>query len=229
MSAQYKLANSIIFGIVTLMLGFIFGMWMASLSNPEVETVVIEREVYIEERAIPELVIEEVPVLESETDLLYTSKPIEEVEIIEPQEITRDFNVFQPCGYDAEDLTRALSTESHQGLLPYVNTFLEAEETYGVNAFYLICKLGYESGWGKYMADRNNIGGWTDGNGGFQSFESVEECILHIAENLSTVYRDAVGDRLEDVSEMYCPDNGYVNTLLQIMRERESVINGEEF
>lgn len=148
---------------------------------------------------------------------------IEEPEI-DPQPISRDFNVFQPCGYSADELCYMLSEDTHQGLLPYVDTYLYAEEIYGVNAFYLICKTGYESGWGKYMADTNNIGGWTDGNGGFMSFDSVDECILHIAEKLSTEYRDAVGDRLEDVCWRYCPTSGYTEMVMQIMRERTAVI-----
>lgn len=146
--------------------------------------------------------------------------------MVQPQEISRDFNVFQPCGYSAEELASALSTDSHIGLLPYIDTLLEAEERFGVNAFYLLCKFGYESGWGRYMAADNNIGGWTDGKGGFRDFSSIEECILHIAENLSTVYREKVGCRLEDVSKRYCPNVGYVDSLIQIMIERTKAIEG---
>lgn len=143
---------------------------------------------------------------------------------IDPQPISRDFDVFQPCGYSAEQLCYMLSDSAHQGLLPYVGTYLYAEETYGVNAFYLICKTGYESGWGKYRANTNNIGGWTNGTGGFMSFDSVDECILHIAEKLSTEYRDAVGNRLEDVCRRYCPTPGYTEMVMQIMREQTAVI-----
>ena len=143
---------------------------------------------------------------------------------IDPQPISKDFNVFQPCGYSADELCYMLSDEAHQGLLPYVETYLQAEKTYGVNAFYLICKTGYESGWGKYRANTNNIGGWTNGKGGFMSFDSVDQCILYIAEKLSMEYRDAVGDRLEDVCRRYCPTPGYTEMVMQIMREQTAVI-----
>lgn len=218
-------ASKIIFAIIFIMLGFIYGYAIGVMTNedasesvavpqPTSQVYLLKQEVCVEiyKQTEPTPTVSPAPALVSKTG-------------VEPQDISRDFNVFQPCGYTYEELSSALSSESHQGFLPYVDTFLEAEETYGVNAFYLMCKLGYESGWGKYMADQNNIGGWTDGRGGFQSFDSVEQCIFHIAENLSTVYRDAVGERLADVCWMYCPTYGYTDTLMQIMRERTYAIN----
>lgn len=163
---------------------------------------------------------------------LIESKPIE-VREVEPEpvkvkpmdtEITEDFYIFQPCGFTTEDLSNALSSESHKAMLPYVDTLLEAEAEYGVNAFYLLCKFGLESGWGRYMAGENNIGGWMNDNGGFRDFDSVEECIMHIARNLSDSYREKVGGRLGDVCERYCPDEGYTRTLIQIMNERQDKI-----
>ena len=74
------------------------------------------------------------------------------------------------------------------------------------------------------MAGENNIGGWSDGKGGYRDFNSVEECIMHIAKNISTVYKDKVGTRLADVSKRYCPTDGYVETLMQIMIERDAKI-----
>ncbi|MFI3173944.1 MAG: glucosaminidase domain-containing protein [Bacillota bacterium] len=144
--------------------------------------------------------------------------------VFTPQEITRQFDVLYPSAYTKEDLIKALSTENHKKMIPYVDTLIQAEELYGVNAFYLLCKLGYESGWGRHMAGKNNIGGWTDGKGGFRDFASVDECILHIAENIATSYKDAVGSSLGMVSARYCPTDGYVEMLLQIMRERKKVI-----
>lgn len=220
-----NLVESVVVPIVLIMIGFICGVWFGSIisefgrAEEATESVEDYKHTVQEQKTIPIASIGRVQSL----SILVINETVTEPEI-EPQPITRDFNVFQPCGYSSEDLSYALSSESHEGLLPYVDTFLEAEETYGVNAFYLMCKLGYESGWGKYEAAENNIGGWTDGRGGFQDFESVEHCILYIAENLSTVYRDAVGERLEDVSRMYCPSDGYVEMLMQIMNERESAI-----
>ena len=143
------------------------------------------------------------------------------------QEITRDFDIFKPCGYTYEQLSAAVNTECHSGMQPHIKALMKAEEEYGVNAFYLLCKFGLESGWGRYTSGANNIGGWTNNSGGFKDFDSVEQCILHIAKNLSTTYKEAVGGRLEDVCKRYCPDAGYIETLIGIMTEREAAMKGE--
>ena len=149
-----------------------------------------------------------------------------EVEVVDvvPQPVDKHFDILQPCGYTREELEYAVSGERHNALLPYVETMLQAEEEFGVNAFYLLCKFGYESGWGRYLAADNNIGGWKSKDGSFRDFGSIEECILHIAENLSTVYKERVGSKLKDVCARYCPDDGYLETLLEIMDERTEKI-----
>lgn len=152
---------------------------------------------------------------------------VQEEESIIRQPITRDFDVFQPSNYTYEDLSLSLSKGSYRTMLPYVDTLIKAEELYGVNALYLMCKLGLESGWGKYTSGINNIGGWTTDSGSFMNFDSVEDCILHIAKNLSTRYRESVGGRLEDVCRRYCSDEGYIETLTGIMIDREAAMKEE--
>ncbi len=137
------------------------------------------------------------------------------------QAINRDFNILQPCGYTSDQLKSVLSDDAHKEMIPYVDSILEAERTHGVNALYLMCKLGMESGWGKYESGKNNIGGWTNNQGGFKDFNSVDECIMHIAKNLSTSYKEIVGTRLEDVCKRYCSDEGYTELLLEIMTDME--------
>ena len=145
----------------------------------------------------------------------------ENAETTSHQAINRDFDILQPCGYTSEQLKSVLSDDAHKEMIPYVDSILEAERTHGVNALYLMCKLGMESGWGKYESGKNNIGGWTNNQGGFKDFNSVDECIMHIAKNLSTSYKDIVGTRLEDVCKRYCQDEGYTELLLEIMTDME--------
>jgi len=144
--------------------------------------------------------------------------------MIIPQKINEDFDILKPCGYTQEQLEQAMQSESYKKMLPYVDTIMEAEKEYGVNALYLLCKLGFESGWGKHMAAKNNIGGWKNIYGEFKDFKSVENCIMYIAENLSTIFKDDVGTRLEDVCERYCPEEGYLEMLMEIMEECEQRI-----
>ena len=145
----------------------------------------------------------------------------EDTESTSHQAINRDFDILKPCGYTSEQLKSVLSDDAHKEMIPYVDSILEAERTHGVNALYLMCKLGMESGWGKYESGKNNIGGWTNNQGGFKDFNSVDECIMHIAKNLSTSYKDIVGTRLEDVCKRYCQDEGYTELLLEIMTDME--------
>lgn len=186
------------------------------------QIVYVDKPVVVEVERIVETIVIQAPEEETVEEIAV----IEEVVVaqvlpeIEPQPISRDFDITQPCGYTADELRYMVSDDSRKAMLPYVDILLEAEEKYGVNAFYLLCKFGYESGWGKHMAASNNIGGWTNGQGGYRAFDSVEQCIFTIAENLSTVYVNAVGTRLEDVSRRYCPNEEYVSVLLQIMSGR---------
>lgn len=141
-----------------------------------------------------------------------------------PQEINSDFNIMIPTGYTAEELSRTLTTEVHKTMLPYIDAIVKAERTYGINSLYLLCKLGLESGWGRYMAAKNNIAGWTNDDGSFRDFDTVEDCIMHVARNISTIYKEAVGTNLGDVCERYCPGTNYTEILIQIMTERASKI-----
>ena len=143
------------------------------------------------------------------------------------QDINLDFNILSKSGYTSDDLRRSLSTDIHKNMTPYVDIFIEAENRYGVNALYLMSKLGLESGWCKYKSGANNIAGWTDGKGSYRNFDSVEACIMHVAYTLSTFYKREVGTRLEDVCILYCPDEGYVDEVINIMKERERIINME--
>ena len=197
--------------LLVALFSFFVGLWggvtITNAKKYDLEIVEVSEkkpEIIIADNVIPEI---------KEMELIEEPK-------IEPQAINRDFDIFKPSGYTYKELEAALQGSSYDALRPYINTFLEAEEKYGVNAFYLMCKLGFESGWGRYQCAPNNIAGWTDGKGGFKSFNSIEECILHVAYRLSDYYKNTVGHRLEDVCNMYCPSDEYVPTLLTIMQQR---------
>lgn len=150
---------------------------------------------------------------------------VEPTPLINPQEINSTFDILTPCGYTRQELEYMLSYDSYENLLPYIDTFILAEERYGVNAFYLICKCGLESGWGMYPSGQNNIAGWRNDDGSYRDFSSVEDCILHIAENLSSVYKDEVGSELKAVCMRYSTSSDYSSRLLSIMSQRKNKID----
>ena len=151
-----------------------------------------------------------------------------DVAIINPQEINSAFDILTPCGYSKDELAYMLSSDSYKNLSPYIDTFILAEERYGVNAFYLICKCGLESGWGTYPSGENNIAGWRNDDGSYRDFSSVDDCILHVAENLSSVYKDKVGSELKAVCVRYSTSSDYSDRLLSIMAQRKNKIEEME-
>ena len=150
----------------------------------------------------------------------------EQMNNVEPQAIGKEFDVFTHSGYTREQLISSLNHTPQNNMIQYVDSILRAEQKYNVNALYLLSKFSYESGWGRYMAGANNIGGWKNNSGiGFRDFDSVDECIDHIAYILSTKYKAKVGHRIDNVCYRYCTDEGYLKNVLGIMQEREDIIN----
>lgn len=176
------------------------------------DPIIIEKEVVVYVEKEPEV----------EPDIAEEYSVQEEI-VVQP--LNYYFDVFEPTNYSYDDLYKALDTAPHSGLQHLIPAFIDAEDIYGVNALYLLSVIGWESGWGRYHSGFNNIAGWKGGPGGtWSDFSSEYECIMTVAEALSTYYRDSVGCYLLDVARMYCPDPGYRDNILQIMNEMESEI-----
>lgn len=96
-----------------------------------------------------------------------------------------DKPLLQPCGMPEEELQNALKGR----LKDLSNAFLQAEEETGVNAVFLASVAALESGWGESNAarEKNNLFGWT-GQNGYQSFASLEDCVLTVAQRLRDLY-----------------------------------------
>lgn len=139
----------------------------------------------------------------------------------QPQEIDLGFDILADSGYEIEDLVRMLSDDAHSGLLPYVDAIKRAEDEYGVNALYLTCKLGLESGWGKYETGTYNIAGWMNNDGTWRNFSSPEDCVMTVARNLATTYKDTVGTSLGAVCSRYSTNPEYSYVLMDIMEEMQ--------
>lgn len=88
-------------------------------------------------------------------------------------------DLLSPSNVSADELEAVVKYD----LKPLVDTFLEAENEYGVNAVYLIAISALESGWGRYQFYDNNIFGF-----GSKEFDSEEECIMYVAEFIRTHY-----------------------------------------
>ena len=74
----------------------------------------------------------------------------------------------------------------------YASDYIAAAEKYGVNVYFLCAKDALESGWGRYQAAPNNLGGWTS-ESGYMEFDSVQAYIDYSARNIKEMYLTDTG------------------------------------
>lgn len=104
------------------------------------------------------------------------------------------YNLNQVSGITKEELREVLSSkEEYRNLLEYSDTFVEAEQKYGVNVFALIAIPALESGWNtspRANNGNNNIVGMAveeDSDKG-TVYVDKHECIMDLARQLRTYY-----------------------------------------
>ena len=105
----------------------------------------------------------------------------------------------------------------------------QAEKDYSVNGLYLMGLCIVESGWGTspFAVNRNNLVGWNavDNNPSqATTFESKEDCILHVAQKLQQNYLTENGAYFEgytapDVDVHYCTDKLHANKIVNVVNE----------
>ena len=95
----------------------------------------------------------------------------------------------------------------------YLGTdFIRAQETWGVNALYLMAHAALESAWGtsKIARDKNNIYGYkaydSDPYGFAGTFRSIPECIIYVSAYIRSAYLS------EDGRYFYGPNLNGMNT-----------------
>ena len=183
----------------------------------------------------PEKTIEhtEAPKIESSVRPVTLEKTIEHAEtpkiesskrLTQPQPINWEFDISKTNEYTMEQLGEMFRGPYYDKIRPYINTFIAAEQKYGINAFFLMCLTGLESGWFKHTSGENNIAGWTRNDGSFMDFGSIEECIMHVAAGIANNYIPRIGSNIDKVAYHYCYNEGYTQALLNIMYERVSSI-----
>ena len=175
----------------------------------------------------------EAPKIESSVMSVTLEKTIEHSEIpkiesskrlTQPQPINWEFDISKTNEYTTEQLKEMFRGPYYDKIRPYINAFIAAEQKYGINAFFLMCLTGLESGWFKYTSGENNIAGWMRNDGSFMDFGSIEECIMHVAAGIANNYIPRIGSNIGKVTHRYCYNEGYTQALLNIMYERVSSI-----
>lgn len=102
---------------------------------------------------------------------------------------TVDVNVNPAVDYyTAEVLEKGLLYD----LKPYATDFIQAQETYHIDAVFLAAVAAEESGYGRYTFRKNNIFGY-----GTKDFDSVPQCIDYVASKLRDNYLTPEGTYFE--------------------------------
>lgn len=114
-------------------------------------------------------------------------------------------NISTGCGLTASQLEEGLRYE----LKPLAGTFVEIEEEYGINSAIYASIVALESGWcrSELAESKNNITSHTCSDG-YKEYETKEDCLWDMAENLSENYLSEdgkyyCGTDLEDVVCFY--------------------------
>lgn len=128
------------------------------------------------------------------------------------------YDVTETSGVTKEELEEVLmNTTSASTMAHLAGAFVEAEEIYGVNAFFMAGVVALESGFAtsRRAVEDNNLTGYEvyseDSEG--RLFPSQTESILHTARHLKKNYltKDAPyynGLSVDAIQIMYCPDEG---------------------
>lgn len=96
--------------------------------------------------------------------------------------------------------------------------FIEAQEKHGINASFLIGIANLESGNGfsDFARKRNNIAGMRNSKG-YMFFESVDECIDRMAENLKRNYIDDGLVTVKQIHKRYAEDPKWADVVVERM------------
>lgn len=120
-------------------------------------------------------------------------------------------------------LEKYLSNYSKLSNWNFAETLVKVENTYDINAIFLIAIIRQESGNGKsWLAENyNNLGGLKSGDE-WLKFDTKSECVEYLAELLSSQYLSETGEwfngyTLNDISISYCNTDNWRNQVKNIV------------
>ena len=165
----------------------------------------------------------------SETEVTNESQEEVKEEVVLPEGVknytlTVDMDLRTKSNVSAEEIDKMLEGTKMHGL---GSAFVKAEQTYGVNALYLMGLACLESAYGSsnYAVNRNNLYGWAayDSNpDNAKYFESKESATMFVAERLKRNYLTEGGTWFEGYSAKavdvhYCTDKQHAYKIVNIV------------
>lgn len=147
----------------------------------------------------------------------------------------QDWNLHSLSNATIRKLEKGLKGTSLEGLGSW---YLKAEETYGVNAIFLMALTAQESAWGTSNRARiqNNLSGFAVYSASAEgaTFNSKGESIMATAKLIGEKYISSDGEyyngtSVASVNIRYCPDDGghWSNNITQIAYDLVNKINSQ--
>lgn len=131
------------------------------------------------------------------------------------QQTTPNFNKNDIRGL-ANITVNQLRSVVPKSMEPLCNDIVYYSNHYGINALAVCGIIRQESGnnTSRLAQQSNNLGGITNGNGGYRTFKSKTECIEYMVRLLKNNYLTPTGKyfngySLREINELYCPDDKY--------------------
>lgn len=115
------------------------------------------------------------------------------------------YDIGVPSGITHEEMANVLANSHYAGFVEFSDAFVDAERTYGVNAFALVAIPGLESGWnssGRAHNGTNNITGMNVPVNASRGtvYNSKYHCIMDLAKQLRAYYLTPGAEHFNGVS-----------------------------
>lgn len=143
-------------------------------------------------------------------------QPVQEMEVI--NNFTPATSITSKSGLTEDEISYLLKGSYMED---YAYLYYNAEKTHGINAYYILAVSQLESGWGKSNAGMyyNNIFGLMTGSGGFQWFETKQDCVEYWLGLMTSFYINRELDTPNEIGPVYCTSSEWPSVICKYMND----------
>ena len=154
--------------------------------------------------------------LECLEEYVVNIQPVQEMEVVD--NFMPATSICSESGLTEDEISYLLEGSYMED---YAYLYYNAEKTYGINAYYMLAVSQLESGWGKSNAGMyyNNIFGLMTSRGGFQYFESKQDCVEYWLDLMDSFYIGRGLDSPSTIGPVYCTTGEWPNVICKYMND----------
>ena len=154
--------------------------------------------------------------LECLEEYVVNIQPVQEMEVVD--NFTPTTSICSVSGLTEDEISYLLEGSYMED---YAYLYYNAEKTYGINAYYMLAVSQLESGWGRSNAgmNYNNIFGLMTSRGGFQYFESKQDCVEYWLDLMERFYIGRGLDSPSTIGPVYCTTGEWPNVICKYMND----------